>query len=104
VLTASYRSNGTGRGAIFLGDPNRPDCKGEYVTVSGGDSAWGAIFAGGTTAQGVALSTANDQRGRAVMSCVDGRVFTCEYVTSALTGAGHGACRDNQAHTYRLMF
>lgn len=104
VMTAQYRSSGTGRGPIFTGTREQPVCSGEYVTVAGGDTTWGAIFSGGTVAQALAVSTANDQRGSAVLTCPDGVVITCEYVTSATSNSGHGACRDNREKQYRLMF
>lgn len=104
VVTAHYRYSGTGRGLIFTGTKEQPVCRGEYVTVAGGDTAWGAIFSGGTVTQALATTTANDQRGSAIMTCLDGVVISCEYITSAVTGSGHGACRDNHDKQFRLMF
>ncbi len=104
VLSASYKYSGTGRGRIFTGDEKLPVCQGEYVTVAGGETAWGAIYTGTAVAQAVATTTANEQRGSAILTCKDGVVITCEYVTSALNGAGSGACTDSAQRRYRLMF
>lgn len=104
TMTASFKYNGSGKGLVFIGDPQAPDCRGEYVTVAGGDTSWGTVFVAGGAATGVATSTESEQRGSAVMTCSDGRAFTCEYVTSAVNGGGYGSCKDNQQHAYRLMF
>lgn len=105
VVTATFRTNGTGHGPIWLGESFASAvCKGEYVTVPQGSAGWGTIYngAGAGTVTTTLMST--DQQGSAVVSCTDGRVIECEYVTSALSGRGHGSCQDNQAHHYRAMF
>lgn len=104
VLTASFRVKGTGHGPIIVTDSNGAACQGEYNTVAGGSTGWGAIYSGTTITQGIVATTSNEQHGAAVASCPDGRVYECEYVTSASGSGGHGACRDNESHRYRLMF
>ena len=77
--------------------------KGEFTTVPRSDTAWGAIYSGGTSASGLRTSISNDQRGSAVVSG-DGIVMECEYVVSALSGHGSGFCKDNQENRYKVMF
>jgi hypothetical protein len=105
VLVAGFRDAGMGHGPIWIGEKlESATCRGEYVTVPHGTNGWGTIYGqrGFATVAGAATDT--DQPGRAIVSCSDGRVIECEYVTSSLTGSGNGACRDNRARRYRLMF
>ena len=103
VLTATYKTNGSGHGPISIGTTEQAaDCKGEYVTVPHGAGGWGTIYGNGGPTFVVTALTDSDQPGRAIVTCTDGRVIECEYVTSAT--AGRGACQDNKDHRYRLMF
>lgn len=106
ILIASFKYSGTGNGDLWLGTTSfkAAACKGEYVTVPSGDFGWGNIYSGGQMAMAQISSMSADQRGSAVATCVDGTVYQCEYVTSAYTAKGSGACRDNRGTNYRLMF
>lgn len=105
VLVARFKDTGTGHGPVWVGATRETStCQGEYSTVAGGSMAWGAIYSGGASAYGSVQSVPNDQRGQAILRCGDGRIIECEYSTSALSGSGNGACRDNKARRYRLMF
>jgi hypothetical protein len=106
IVQASFKYSGTGRGAIWIGRKSLDSApyKGEYTTVAGGTMGWGTIYSG-TQVSTAAISTADAaQRGSAVGTCTDGAVYECEYVTSAWTAAGNGACQDNRGRRYRLMF
>lgn len=113
--------NGTVLPATFLwkGDLTgpttivRPDevCVGEYRTIIEGKTTigsassmgpWGALF--GTIHSSTSVESA--QKGMAVAICPSAVTFECEYITNvSFTGlSGHGACKDNRANTYRLMF
>src|SRR5712691_6709511 len=95
-LIATFRSSGSGHGPVWLdGPPENAPCQGEYVTIPRGGSGWGAIFTSGTSAFAMATMREDDQRGRAIVTCKEGIVIECEYLTSASTGSGHGACRDS---------
>lgn len=103
VLVATYKTNGGGKGPIWIGDSlEQASCKGEYVTVQKGAVGWGTIFNASGPRVGVGASTDTDQPGQAIVTCTDGRVIECEYLTGP--SAGGGACRDNRARRYRLMF
>lgn len=112
VLPAEFSYSGSGRGDIRLTLPGSTTCSGEYVTVSGGSTSWGSIFAsasgpgGYATARGTAYSVdiPNMQKGSAVGACTDGRVVECEYVTSSWSPQGYGACKDSTGALYKLMF
>jgi hypothetical protein len=112
VLHATFKYRGTGKGPISVTTPEGAVCEGEYVTVAGGSIGWGTVFgtvygAKSTTTTTGTVMTADvegKQKGAAVASCTDGVVFECEYVTSAWSAAGYGACRDNRSRRYRLMF
>lgn len=105
VLTATYKSNGTGHGNIWIGPTlENADCKGEYVTVPQGTEGWGMIYRGITPTLVTTGTASTDQAGRAVVTCRDRRVIECEYITSSWTAKGSGACQDNQGHRYRLIF
>ena len=105
ILNATYRYSGTGRGRIWLGESQESaTCSGEYVTVPAGAESWGAIYSEGTATTVAASTTSSDQRGRAILTCEDGRLIECEYVTSSLSGAGSGTCLGNDSRRYRLMF
>ena len=105
VLTATYKANGSRHGPIWIGETlQTATCKGEYVTVPHGSGGWGMIYGkGGPTFVTTSL-TETDQQGHAIVTCDDGRVIEFEYITSALTGGGHGACEDNTSRRYRVMF
>jgi hypothetical protein len=112
VLEATFRYTGSGKGPVEFTLPSGVSCSGEYVTVAGGSTGWGSVFAsvygpgGAATGTATALggSIENKQRGSAVATCPGGRVFECEYVTSAWSAQGYGACKDNLGQKYRLMF
>jgi hypothetical protein len=112
VLQATFKSSGSGKGPVSITTPSGGICAGKYVTVAGGSIGWGTVFgtvygANGTTTTTGTVMTANvedNQKGSAVASCSDGVVFECEYVTSAMSAAGYGACKDNRSRRYRLMF
>ena len=100
VLVATFKDAWVGHGPIWIGETRESaSCRGEYVTIPHGSAGWGAIYGAGAAAV-----VATDQAGRAIVTCDDARVIECEYLTSSLTGRGHGACRDNQSRRYRLMF
>lgn len=113
ILQASFKYSGSGKGPITVAKPDGATCAGEYVTVAGGTTGWGTVFAtvyppGGraTTATGTVITSnvENMQKGSAVASCSDGMVMECEYVTSAGRAQGYGACTDNHGARYKLMF
>jgi hypothetical protein len=106
ILQASFKYSGTGQGAIWLGGKslNTAPCKGEYTTVAGGTVGWGTIYSGTQVSTATISTMSAEQRGSAVATCTDGTVYECEYVTSAWTAAGNGACQDNRGRRYRLMF
>jgi hypothetical protein len=103
VITASYRSNGSGHGAIWIGPTlETASCSGEYSTVDTSGVGWGAIYGNGAPVNVIALSSSGRYPGVAVVRCADGRVIQCEYLTGLSAGAG--SCRDNRGHHYRLLF
>lgn len=112
VLPAEFSYSGSGRGDIRLVLPGNNACSGEYVTVAGGSTSWGSIFAsasgpaGYATASGTTRSVniPNMQEGSAAMTCSDGRTLECEYVTSSWSVRGYGMCRDSTGALYKLMF
>lgn len=105
IMKVTYKAGMSGRGPIWIGNTQaNADCSGEYSTIASGSAGWGAIYSGTTVSTALVASSETAQRGRAIVTCHDGRVIECEYVTSADTGAGNGACTDNRAHRYRLMF
>jgi hypothetical protein len=103
LLIATYKMNGSGHGPIWIGTTQQTaDCKGEYVTVASGSTGWGAIYGAGGPTVVTTSRTDDEQRGRAIVTCSDGRIIECEYVTGST--AGHGSCQDNQSRRYRVMF
>ena len=105
ILEAHFKDSGTGHGTAWIGQKEKTArCRGEYSTVPGGSSAWGTIYTSAGVVSASAVALENEQRGQAILQCADGRVIECEYVTSAVSGGGHGACRDNRDARYRLMF
>jgi hypothetical protein len=62
VLVATFKYSGSGKGPIEITLPSGEVCKGEYVTVAGGSTAWGSVFAtvygpaGYATAAGIGYS------------------------------------------------
>lgn len=112
VLQATFKYSGSGKGPIFVDTPEGQTCEGEYVTVAGGTTGWGTIFAAGYAPTGsatavantIAVEAENKQKGSAVATCSDGMVVECEYVTSAWSAQGYGGCRDNRGRRYKLMF
>jgi hypothetical protein len=68
VLVASYKSNGSGHGSIWIGETEQSaTCRGEYVTVPAGSTGWGTIFGTGGPSVIAARVLASDgcRRGRA---------------------------------------
>jgi hypothetical protein len=111
-LTAKFTYSGSGRGQIQLTSPGGESFNGEYVTVAGGSMAWGTIFSSVYTPGGSAFGSAsavggsieNMQKGSAIVTGNKGTVIQCEYVTSAYSAQGYGACQDNKGNHYKLMF
>lgn len=112
VITATFMYSGSGRGSVEFVLPSGEVCKGEYVTVAGGTTSWGSVFAtvygpGGSataTGTGYGRSIENMQKGTAIAIGNRGAVIECEYVTSAYGAQGYGACKDNKGNRYKLMF
>lgn len=100
ILKASYR--GHSHGLLTITQPDQAACSGEYSAVGRSDVGWGAIYSGTTVTQAVVATQEGEARGQAVATCADGTVFECEFVAGS--GSGHGSCRDNKMHRYRLMF
>ena len=104
VFTAQFTGKwgGTGHGKITL-DLRGKKLVGEYSTVPHGATGWGTILtaAGMATASGGAVSAR--QEGQAIATG-DGEVVQCEYVVSAWTAHGSGACKDQEGNLYKLMF
>jgi hypothetical protein len=114
VTEATFRFDGTTHGTIDFTLPSGERFRGEYQTVTAATSAWGTIYSRAWTLQGLALrreqaavTTAPEEHfGTAVVASDRKRIIECEYITnrSPTETHGQGACRDNQAHTYKLMF
>jgi hypothetical protein len=104
----TYDSSGRGRVTVDFSDGER--ATGEYVTVAGGTTSWGTIFAyvygtgGFATGRVLTRSVQNEQYGTAIATGNRGRVIQCEYISSAVVVQGYGACRDNRDVIYRLVF
>lgn len=106
VIQGWFEYSGTGRGEVWFGGTaaESSPCRGEYVTVPEGDVGWGTIYGGGSAATATANTMSAAQRGRAVATCGNGKIYECEYIVSAYSGAGSGSCQDNHGGRYRLMF
>ena len=112
VTTMEYSYSGSGRGKIRGVLPSGEKLQGEYVTIAGGRTDWGMIYAsvygagGSTSGSGTVLSSQMEskQRGTAIATGDKGTIIQCEYITSAWSGAGSGACKDNKGVLYKLMF
>ncbi len=112
VSVAEYTYSGSGRGKISTVLASGEKLRGEYVTVAGGQMEWGTIYASVYSASGSAsgsatsqsVSVESKQRGSAIITGDKGTIINCEYVTSAWTAAGTGACKDNKGTLYKLMF
>jgi hypothetical protein len=112
VVIATFKYSGTGRGSVKATLPSGEVCKGEYVTVAGGTTGWGSVFptvygpGGSASASSIGYGTSieNKQKGTAIVIGNRGTVVECEYVTSAFSAQGYGACRDNKGNRYKLMF
>jgi len=115
VINAEFIFNGTTYGQVNFALPSGETFRGDYHTVSGAVSGWGSIYSLAWTLGG-GLGVARAQTsvtvepeefvGSAVASSDRGRVIECEYITtkSPYVTHGHGACKDNKAHTYKLMW
>jgi hypothetical protein len=112
VTTIEYSYSGSGKGRIRGVLPSGEKLQGEYVTIAGGQTEWGVIYASvygaGGTASGsgtmVGSRVGSKQRGTAIATGEKGTIIQCEYVTSAWNAAGTGACKDNKGVLYKLMF
>jgi hypothetical protein len=112
VIPAEFTYSGSGKGKITAVSSTGEQMTGEYVTIPGGIVNWGSIYAsvygpgGAASGSGVNYSSSMEskQRGTAIVTGDRGTIVQCEYVTSALNGAGTGACKDNRGVFYRLMF
>ena len=112
VSIAQYSYSGSGKGKINIALASGENLNGEYVTVAGGDVAWGSIYGsvygpqGSASGSGVAYAASIEtkQHGSAIATGDQGTIIQCEYITSAWNGAGSGACKDNHGTLYRLMF
>lgn len=114
VIQAQFVFNGTTYGQIDFTLPSGERFKGDYQTVSGAVSSWGAVYSLAWTSSGLAAARTNaaltvaphEYSGSAVASSDRNRVIECEYITtnSPAETHGHGACRDNAGHAYKLMW
>lgn len=114
VTEATFMFDGTTYGTIAFTLPSGERFRGEYQTVTAATSAWGTIYSHAWTLKGLALrrdqaaiTTAPEEYfGSALAASDRKRIIECEYITntSPTEPHGQGACRDNQGHTYKLMF
>ncbi len=112
VSIVEYTYRGTGKGKIRVALPSGEKLQGEYVTLAGGRTDWGAIYASVYSPQGTAsgsgtvysASVESKQHGTAIVTGDKGTIIQCEYITSAWNAAGSGACKDNKGTLYKLMF
>jgi hypothetical protein len=113
VTPVEFSYNGTGKGKLSAVATSGEKFTGEYVTLAGGQTNWGNIYAtvygpNGKAVSGTstAVSSTTDakQRGTAIATGDKGTIIQCEYVTSAWNGGGSGACKDNHDVLYKLMF
>ena len=104
VSTAVFSFDRSGSGTIELDLEDGTQCDGEYVTSLEGTSGWGMIYAAGRIGMVTTTERPNQLRGSAVVTCSDGTVIECEYLTISQGAQGSGACQDNSGTHYRLMF
>ncbi len=107
VIQATFSFSGSTSGTITVPLASGEILRGEYRTLRSGATGWGAIFSqGGATAVGTINTRSAEYRGVAIASGAQGTVIECEYVTSSSSRRpeGYGACRDNHARIYRLVF
>lgn len=94
-----WSGHGPIRGKLSTGET----VEGEFTTVPKSDTTWGTIYYGRGAVSGGSTRMSNAQRGSAIVTG-GGMVIQCEYVVSALSGHGSGACQDNHGKLYRIMF
>jgi len=97
------RGWGSGHGKINGVLPSGQQISGEYNTTDNSKTAWGSIYAAGSSAFGSLGTIPGSQHGTAVM-VGDGDSLQCEYVVNAWSGHGSGFCKDNQEQIFKLMF
>jgi hypothetical protein len=103
VIPVRFTRSVSGRGTIEATLPSGEDFKGEYVTVGNDTTAWGSVFAAGSTINGYAVSAQGKRRGTAIVTSSHGNTIECEFLSNA--GHGYGSCRDNaRSKLYKLMF
>lgn len=104
--------SGRGKGKLSATLASGENIHGEFVSLPGGNTSWGAIYASvyspTTFAQGSAQSVSGNMqskyRGSAIATGDKGTIIQCEYIVSEWTAAGSGACEDNHGVKYKLMF
>ncbi len=112
VTELKYKYGLSGHGRILGQFASGEKLSGEYTTVPKGAVSWGIVYgsvrAANISAFGSSTSTAmtsdSDQPGTAIITGNHGAILECEYVTSAMSGHGHGGCRDKSGTLYRMMF
>ena len=112
VSRFDYTENGSGKGVIIGELTSGERLHGEYVTVAGGDMSWGTVYGNVYGSRGYGSGSANaftqsiegKQRGTGIVTGEKGTILECEYLTSAWTGGGNGACTDNRGNKYKVLF
>lgn len=101
----------SGHGKIWATYPTGEKLAGEYTVVTNSVSGWGSIysnvygsngFASGSGYSSMSLRS-NAQQGSAILTG-DRKVVQCEFVNSAATLHGAGACKDQDGNLFRLIY
>ncbi len=112
VLTANFKSYGTGHGSIEILATNGEVFNGEYSIVRGGAIGFGSVYAsvygpGGSAGgygTGVTQVTPGGSPGTASAYSNKQRSMLCEFYNDNFSGHGHGACRRSDGALYRLQY
>jgi hypothetical protein len=83
--------------------PDGEALEGEYSGSNDGGIAWGSIYSSAGSATATS-SFMGKVRGTMIMTGKSGLVINCEYVTNPTTTHGNGACKDNRAGSYTMLF
>lgn len=102
-IDAQYTYGG-GHGEITFVMPDGEIVKGEYSTVSEGQSTSFFSLSKYQQYYGSAFSTSNKQFGQAIGYGNKGTVIQIEYYADQMTSHGYGLGKDNHGNIYKILF